>query len=43
VVFRVYENSGPIRNVYVNFGLVTTVNEGNTTNARKKLVGLKKK
>ena len=27
VVFRVYENSGPSRDVYVDFGLVTTVNE----------------
>ena len=30
VVFRFYENSGPSREVYVDFGLVTTVNEGST-------------
>jgi len=31
VVFRVHENSGPSREVYVDFGLVTIVNEGSTT------------
>jgi hypothetical protein len=30
VVFHVYENSGPSREVYVDFGLVTTVNEEST-------------
>jgi hypothetical protein len=30
MVFRFYENSGPSREVYVNFGLVTTANEGST-------------
>ena len=30
VDFHVFENSGPSREVYVDFGLVTTVNEGST-------------
>lgn len=30
VGFRFYENSGPSRDVYLDFGLVTTVNEGST-------------
>ncbi|MBA7655351.1 hypothetical protein ES703_63255 [subsurface metagenome] len=28
-----FENSGPSREVYVDFGLVTTVNEGSTKNS----------
>ena len=28
VVFRIHENSGPSREVCVDFGLLTTVNEG---------------
>ncbi len=36
MVFHVFENSGPSREIYVDFDSVTTVNEGSTKNCKIK-------